>query len=592
MSNKSFKWRQSFDLAKDYFVNGDDRLTTWLLLIGSIICVIGLVALMAVFSWWSAGFWTVLAAKALTPFLMYMANFAVLTGTFVGVSVLKNYLTSKLAIRWRLWLTTKIIDKLFRDNNNYLDLKRTSSEVDNVGQRIQQDVDTYVTLTLNLGLDFFNSTLTLITFIGTLWVMSAPLKLAFLGLSLVIPGYLVWAALAAALLATLATYYIGKPLSRINQESEQVEADFRQELTQLNQDAENIAEEHAEHYYKSALSQKVDKIKRVANQKLVTQTRILSFQSFYSQLSSILPTLLAAPLYFSGLIELTQLMQVGMAFGQVSFALSWFVNAYQGLIDYQTSVDRIVELQNTLEGTHLAVNTKGIVNKVRDNKDWIRVKRLTIEHPQAKDATPIIQDVALRLNAGEHVLIGGPSGVGKSTFFKVLSGTWCYGSGKVALPAGKKFYFLPQKPTLPHDTLKAVLAYPEPADTYTDEEYVDVIKKVGGMCQFIPYLEEKRSWSYELSGGQQQRLAFARAFLKKPDWLFLDEATSALDEESEARVYQLAKELKTTTIVSIAHRSTVKKYHDKLVFFKRSERGTFESEETTLQPCDMAAMHL
>lgn len=582
MSNKSFKWRQSFDLAKDYFLNSEDRLTAWLLLVGAMTCVAALVALMAAFSGWSAGFWTVLAAKALTPFLMCMVNFAVLTGAFVGISVLKNYLISKLSLRWRLWLTTKIIDKLFRNENNYLDLKRSGSDVDNIGQRIQQDVDTYVSLTLNLALYFLDSTLSFFTFIGTLWVMSGPLTFVLFGLSVAIPGYLVWAALAAALLASLATYYIGKSLPGINQKSEQVEADFRQELTQLNDDAENIAEEHAEHYYKTALSQKIEKIKSIANQKLEAETRILSFQSFYSQLTSILPTLLAAPLYFSGMIELTQMMQVGMAFWQVSYALSWFVNAYQGLIDYQTSVDRIIELQNTLEGINLSVNPKGIVNKLRENKDWIRIKRLNIEHPQAKDATPIIQDVALRLNAGEHVLIGGPSGVGKSTFFKVISGTWRYGSGKVALPAGKTFYFLPQKPTLPHDTLKAVLAYPEPAGTYTDAQYVDVMVKVGGMHQFIAYLEEKRPWSHELSGGQQQRLAFARALLKKPDWLFLDEATSALDEESEAHVYQLAKALKNTTIVSIAHRSTVKKYHDKLVFFKRSESGTFDSEEQCL----------
>jgi len=67
-----------------------------------------------------------------------------------------------------------------------------------------------------------------------------------------------------------------------------------------------------------------------------------------------------------------------------------------------------------------------------------------------------------------------------------------------------------------------------------------------------------------LSGGEQQRLAFARALLNKPDWLFLDEATAALPEEDQAALYRLLKEkLAGTTLVSIGHRESLAEYHDK-----------------------------
>ena len=86
------------------------------------------------------------------------------------------------------------------------------------------------------------------------------------------------------------------------------------------------------------------------------------------------------------------------------------------------------------------------------------------------------------------------------------------------------------------------------------------------LCQ-IGYLKDKLSveadWSHVLSVGEQQRLAFVRAHLQQPQWLFLDEATSALDEETEAAMYSLlAERLQQTTVVSVGHRSTLNKYHE------------------------------
>lgn len=560
-------WRKTFDLVKDYFLNSDEKLVSWLLLIGAVLCVIGLVALMATLGWWSAGFWAVLTAKALIPFLISIGQFALIVSAYVGVFVLKDYLLGKLSIFWRNWLTRKIINDLFHCENNYLDLKRFSSEIDNIAQRIQEDVKSIVEHTLSLGTDFLKAVLSLGAFVGTLWVVGGPLAFVLLGLNIVIPGYLVWVALIVAIAATVITHYIGNSLADTNKKAERAEADFRQSLTELNDDAENIAQEHAENYYKASAKNKLEDINTTANQKLETQTKLSTFQYFYTQLAEILPTLLAAPLYFSGLIEIGQLMQIGMAFGQVNSSLSWFVDTYETLSSYKTSIERITELQKTFEKEGLVqANNKLIIRKER-NKDWINIKHLNIIQPQTSSTAHIMRNLNLKLNPGEHILIKGPSGLGKSTLFKAISGTWKYGDGTISVPSGKQLYFLPQKPTLPHDTLMAVLAYPEAVGTYTEEQYIAALRAVGGMNDFIPQLHEKRRWSKELSGGQQQRISFARALLKKPAWLFLDEATSSLDEESEEHVYRVVKELKDTTIVSIAHRKTVEKHHSRIVLF-------------------------
>lgn len=561
-----FTWKQAFALIKDYFVNSDEKLVAWLLLLGTALCVISLVALMAVFAWWSAGFWAVLTAKALTPFLISMAQFALIVSAYVAAYALQNFFIGKLAIRWRNWLTEQIINKLFNGENNYLDLKRFSAEIDNISQRIQEDVKNFVDLTLNLGADFFKSVLSLGTFIGTLWVVGGPLAIAVLGLNIVIPGYLVWTALLISLTATTITHFIAKSLAEKNQTGVRAEANLRQELELLNNDAENIAEEHAEDYYKKTLKAKIQQINENAQQQLNTKSKLGVFQDFYMQISGILPQVLSAPLYFAGLIEIGQLMQISMAFGEVNSSLSWFVQSYEGLTLYKTSIERITALQQAFETKGLAANPKSILRQ-ETNKDTLKVKNLSIMKPQASSTQYIMSKLNLKLIPGEHTLIKAPSGLGKSTLFKAISGTWKYGNGEIRVPTGKQMYFLPQHPTLPHDTLMVVLAYPQSVDSYTKEQYAAALKAVGGMDEFIDQLAEKRVWAKELSGGQQQRISFARALLKKPNWLFLDEATASLDEESEDHVYTLITKLKDTTIVSIAHRSTVEKYHSRVVFF-------------------------
>lgn len=569
-AEKRYSLRKKFSFVKDYFVNSDEKLIAWTLLIGSALCVIGFVAILAGFAWWSAGFWAVLTAKTLAPFLTSMINFTFLIGSFVSVNVIKNYLVGKLSIRWRNWLTHKIINKLFDSENNYLDLKRFSNEIDNFSQRIQEDIKKFVDLSLTLGLDFLRSILSFATFASTLWIVGGPLTVAVLGLNLIIPGYLLWAALIFSVIATITTHLIGKSLAEKNKKGERIEADLRQDLETLNSDAENIAEEHAENYYRNILKTKISDLNENAHHKLNTKSKLVAFQNFYLQFAGVFPLLLSAPVYFSGLIDIGQLMQISMAFSQVNSSLSWFVEAYEQITRYKTSIERILELEDIFNQEGLLTNTKSISRK-ENNHDKLKLKSLTLLKPQIKNQQCIMRNLNLKLNSGEHTLIKGTSGLGKSTLFKVISGTWLYGEGQVSIPAGKRLYFLPQKPTIPQDSLMAVLAYPDPINTYTEEQYVFALKAVGGMDEFVHLLKEKRAWSKELSGGQQQRISFARAILKKPDWLFLDEATASLDEESEHQVYTAIQNLKNTTIVSIAHRQSVDNYHGRTVFFTMNE---------------------
>ncbi len=82
----------------------------------------------------------------------------------------------------------------------------------------------------------------------------------------------------------------------------------------------------------------------------------------------------------------------------------------------------------------------------------------------------------------------------------------------------------------------------------------------------VDRLDEEADWAHQLSPGEQQRLGFARVLIVRPRVVFLDEATSALDEGLEQSLYTLLREeLPDTTIVSIGHRSSLRRFHDELL---------------------------
>jgi len=249
------------------------------------------------------------------------------------------------------------------------------------------------------------------------------------------------------------------------------------------------------------------------------------------------------------------IFQIASAFGQVQGALSWFLNAYTSFANWKATVDRLVGFTESLERVR-QLKVEG--ERGEGATESLSLQELGIDLPHGK---PLLTATSIELKRGEDVLVSGPSGAGKSTLFRALAGIWPYWKGRINLPKGARLFFLPQKPYLPIGTLKHAVSYPEDAARFSENDVLESLKAVG-LPQLATDLDRSENWALVLSGGEQQRLAFARALLNQPDWLFLDEATSSLPEDAQEALYRLLKDkLPRTTLVSIGHRTSLVAHH-------------------------------
>ncbi|HWB47326.1 MAG TPA: ABC transporter ATP-binding protein/permease [Hyphomicrobiaceae bacterium] len=504
---------------------------------------------------WNARFFNALQEKNSDAFWYELKYWTVLVAIFIITFVYRQWLTQLLTIRWRRWLSHVYFHDWLADRT-YYHMELTRHGTDNPEQRIEQDCATFTTQTLSITLGLLLQIMTLVTFAVVLWELSGAFVLPIFG-GIVIPGYMMWAAIAYALVGSLATYWIGRPLVKINFDLERYNADFRYRMVRVRENSESIALYGGETDEERRLGNAFTRIYDTWWKYMTYTKRLTGLTAFYGQAASIFPVVVAAPQYFAGKIQLGVLTQTADAFAQVQGSLSWFVDVYAQLAAWKAVVDRLTTFSEAMVKAKTEAAATAFQLKPADKGELV-LKGVDVLLPNGEQ---LLRNVDLDVRQGESVVLRGASGSGKTTLFRVLAGLWPFGRGSIAIPKDARLLFLPQKPYLPIGTLKEVLSYPETPDRYSDEACIDALQACN-LPHLASALDSSRNWSLALSGGEQQRVAFARALLYRPDWLFMDEATSALDDTAERRLYELVKRrLPNTTLISIAHDAEVIAFH-------------------------------
>jgi putative ATP-binding cassette transporter len=551
--------REAWRLAKPYFVS-EDKKWAWGLLVAVTALNLFSVFLNVRFNFWRNDFYNALQDYDQPAFWKQLAIFTGLALIWIVTVVYQTYLQQMLQIRWRRWLTRQYLGH-WLEAKTYYRLPLEGNVTDNPDQRIQDDLErfTRVSLSLTVGqTGVLNSVVTLFSFLAILWGLSGSLTVPLGGsVSITIPGYLFWLALVYAVFGTWGTFKIGRPLVPLNFAQQRYEADFRFSLVRLRENTEAVAlyggEERERNIFRERFNRVVDNFRAIMKRiKLINW-----WASFYAQFAVVFPYIAVAPRYFATHMPLGQLQQTAEAFGQVQNALSFIVNSYTDIAEWQSVVQRLGGFEQRMKAVAAESQGRQPIDVERQG-DGLAVTQLDLDLP---DGRALLRHVDLAARQGEAVLVTGPTGSGKSTLLRAIAGIWPYGKGAIRMAAGKLF-FLPQKPYVPLGTLREALIYPQATTDLPDSRLAEAMNTVG-LTAFVPRLDEEDNWGQRLSLGEQQRLAFARVLLQQPDLLFLDEATSALDEASEARFYQMLRDAAwRPTLVSVGHRSTLAAFHD------------------------------
>jgi ATP-binding cassette subfamily B protein RaxB len=246
--------------------------------------------------------------------------------------------------------------------------------------------------------------------------------------------------------------------------------------------------------------------------------------------------------------------------GLLAAPLASILGTFEGWIQFKSVLTRTDELSAQAPvsyGTRSADSLAG------------RLELRDVSFRYSSGSPWVLRNVSMTIEPGEHVALIGPSGQGKSTLLRIMSGIVAPSEGRVLLDGvdlheldasslARKLGTLVGEPLILEGTVKdnIVLRLPDESD-----EAVCAAARAACFAEVVARMPQGYETYMEpqganLSGGERQRLGLAQAMLGNPDLLFLDEATCFLDAHTEARVIE-ATSRAGITVVSVAHRPAV-----------------------------------
>jgi vitamin B12/bleomycin/antimicrobial peptide transport system ATP-binding/permease protein len=561
-----------FWLAARQFWLGPSRRLAWALTIGNVLLILLQLAAQFRLNVWNRDIFNALEQKDGAAVWHQAVLFVPLTVAIVGFGVVAVYGRMTTQRKWREWLTEHLVARLLA-HGHYYQLNLVRGDHKNPEARISQDARVATDPPVDFAVGIFYSIVTAATFIGVLWVVGGNLALDLAGMAVVIPGYLVLAAIVYSVLASAAMVVIARRFVAVSEATNQAEAEFRYALTRLSDNGESIALLDGEKEEQEGLRKSLGSVLHQWLLLCYQHMRATVVSNGNSVLAPVVPLILCAPKYLDGSMSLGEVMQAAGAFVQVQSSFNWLVDNYPRLADWMASVRRVGSLIASLDYLEAVgrPGEPGMIKRIEYDASALRLRDLSVT---LEDGTVVINDADVIVEPGERILVMGESGTGKSTLVRAIAGLWPWGKGEIFIPRKAKLFLMPQYPYVPLGDLRRVVTYPLSSSQVDDGKLRELMNLVG-LDHLVDRLDEQASWEYVLSGGERQRVAFVRLLLHEPDFVVMDEATSALDPSSQEQLLTTVTErLARAAIISIAHRPELQAFHQRLLVFEHRPGGS------------------
>ncbi|EJD05544.1 uncharacterized protein FOMMEDRAFT_17828 [Fomitiporia mediterranea MF3/22] len=257
--------------------------------------------------------------------------------------------------------------------------------------------------------------------------------------------------------------------------------------------------------------------------------------------------------------------------------------AYKDVLELAGYTTRLYSLLSTLHSLPTSISFTPSADSVAMKHLDVGIPAASTDDSEDPEGVILVHDLnfELKAGAGEHLMITGTNGVGKTAIARVVAGLWAGRAGAahnvderglVRPPLGvSEVFVVPQRAYMVSGTLLDQVIYPHSYAQFvqsgrTEEELLEILK--AAHLAYIPEREggwmARKEWRDVLSGGEKQRMGLARAFYHRPKFAVFDECTSAVSSDVEGSMYQHAKSL-GITLITISLRPSLAKYHTHLL---------------------------
>ncbi|MDX8479027.1 ABC transporter ATP-binding protein/permease [Mesorhizobium sp. VK24D] len=527
---------------------------------------------------WNQPFYDALARRDLPAFLHQLVVFAEIAASLLVLNVGQTWLNQTIRLKLREALTLDLIDEWMLPARAFR-LTHAGAIGVNPDQRMQQDAGHLSDLSTDLGVGLLQSFILLVSFIGVLWELSSGFVFHVGGYSLAIPGYMVWAAILYAGIASWLSWLVGRPLIRFNSDRYAREAELRSSMVRVNENIDAIALAHGEGDARRQLELDLGTVLGAMRRIYSAQINLSWVTDAYGWITVVAPILVAAPVYFAGDISFGGLMMAVGAFNQVNSSLRWFINNIGAIADWRATLMRVADFRIALGETDILHHRAKRIEFGENANGKLTFDKLEVASP---DGCTRLAETSVEVQAGERVMITGDPRAGKTLFFRAIAGLWPWGGGRIGMPAGETPFFVPRTPYFPLGTLRDVLNHAEGAKI-DDAEISAVLGEVG-LERLSSQLDRSARWEHELADDEQRLLAFARLALRKPRWVIIDEALDTFDGATLRRVLAMLE----TRLPGAAILNIGRGLHN-TQFFPRALTILKDSGGTALKPARLRA---